>query len=118
MRKSGNKNPLPPRGLSDAARRLWRSILTEYDIPDAPRRSILEAGLRSFDRAEAARQILDREGAVVKDRWNQSKVHPASIIERDSRAAYLSALKQLAFDTGGEPSRGRGRPPGSIGGDY
>jgi len=77
-------------------------------ISDPAGLSILRAVLESFDRAATAKRLLDVEGAVVRDRWGQSKVHPAVGVERDSRAAWLSALKQLYLDI--EPLRdGPGR---------
>ena len=107
MKKSGRSSP--PRGLSAEARKLWSEIVREYSITDPAGLSILRAGLESFDRAATAKRLLDVEGAVVVDRWNQRKVHPAAAVERDSRAAWLSALKQLNLDI--EPLRdGPGRP--------
>lgn len=112
MRSSG-RNSAPPRGLSAEARKLWKDILREYSITDPAGLSILRAGLESFDRASTAKRLLDVEGAVVRDRWGQSKVHPAAGVDRDSRAAWLSALKQLNLDL--EPLRdGPGRPGGGA----
>ncbi len=34
----------------------------------------------------------------MKDRWGQTKVHPAAPVERDARSAFLSALKQLGVE--------------------
>jgi hypothetical protein len=42
-----------------------------------------------------AQEIISREGITCADRFGQFKVHPAVLIERDSRAAVLAALKQL-----------------------
>ena len=90
---------------------LWQSIARDYEIDCPAALGILTAAMESFDRATEARKLLDVEGAVVKDRWGQSKVHPAAAVERDSRAAYLSALKALNLDLS-VSDRGPGRPPG------
>ncbi|MHB1025785.1 MAG: hypothetical protein ACYC24_08785 [Desulfobacteria bacterium] len=109
-----NSDPKPPRNLSPPAKKLWRALHAEYAINDSAGRAILAAGLESFDRAQAAKVLLDAEGPVVKDRWGQQKAHPATTIERDSRAAFLAALKQLNLDV--EPLRGApGRPGGGKG---
>ena len=107
-----NGRPAPPKSLSPEARRVWRELTTEFVISDSAGYQILKAGLESYDRAIAAKSLLDAEGTVVKDRWGQSKIHPGASIERDSRAAFLSALKQLNLDC--LPARpGPGRPGGS-----
>jgi phage terminase small subunit len=114
MRNSLKNNgfPKPPKGLSVAARRLWRGLMAEYRLDDAAALAILTAGLEAFDRAAAAKALLDADGPVVEDRWGQKKVHPAASVERDNRAAFLAALKQLNLDV--EPLRdGPGRPGGS-----
>ena len=100
-----------PKGLSAAARGWWRKLTAEYAIEDDGGRLLLEQALRSFDRAEAARALLDTDGVVVRDRWGQQKPHPAASIERDARAGMLSALRQMNLDV--EPLRdGPGRPGG------
>jgi len=90
--------PRPPAGLSAAAKTLWARLQTEYGIRDAAGLAVLEQAARSFERAEEARRLLDRAGCVVKDRWGQTKVHPAAAVERDARASFLAALRQLGVE--------------------
>jgi phage terminase small subunit len=67
--------------------------------------------LQAFDRMHEARDLIAKHGAVTLDRFEQLRPNPATTIERDSRAAMLSALKALNLDI--EPLRdGVGRPPG------
>lgn len=104
-------NGRPPKTLSKDAKRLWRTLTAEYGIEDAGGLAILTAGLEAYDRAREAKALLDAEGPVVVDRWQQRKPHPAAAIERDSRAQWLGAIKQLCLDV--EPLHpGPGRPPG------
>lgn len=100
----------PPKDLSPAARRLWRSLVTEYGITDAGGLVILHEGLKAYDRAERCRALVDAEGETVRDRWGQAKPHPALAGERDARAQWLAALKALNLDV--EPAKSPGRPPG------
>jgi hypothetical protein len=60
--------------------------------------AILNAALASWDRCEEAAAIVNRDGAVVRDRFGQQKVHPAIAIERDSRAAFLRGMRELDVD--------------------
>lgn len=101
-----------PAGLSKAGSQWYQRLTTEFEIRDEAGRLLLETAMRAFDRAEAARALLDKDGVVLVDRWGQSKPHPAVVIERDARAGMLSALKMLNLDI--EPLRDRaGRPGGS-----
>ena len=106
-----NGFPKAPKALSPAAKRLWRGLVEEYSLDDVAALAILTAALESFDRARSAKALLDADGSVVVDKWGQKKIHPAAAVERDSRAAFLAALKQLNLDI--EPLRdGVGRPGG------
>ena len=113
MRKPARNNglPKPPKALSVAAKRLWRGLVEEYGLDDVAAMAILTAGLEAYDRAASAKVLLDRDGPTVTDKWGQQKLHPAASVERDSRAAWMAALKQLNLDI--EPLRdGPGRPGG------
>ncbi len=90
--------PRPPAGLSLAGRTLWTRLQSEYNVCDAAGLAVLEQAMRSFERCEAARRQLDREGITFKDRWGQRRPHPALPVERDSRAAMLQAIKQLGVE--------------------
>ncbi len=105
------KNSLPPtpKGLSPAARKLWREICSDW-LLDRPALLVLKAGLEAHDRMLEAQLILAVDGPIILDRFHQKKMHPAALVERDSRAAMLAALRALKLDL--EPPRDRlGRPP-------
>jgi len=100
-----------PGHLSLEAKKIWREILSEYQIDDAVGLRILRVALESFDRAQKAREEIDREGMTIIDKAGQTKSHPLLPIERDNRAAFLAGLKALNLDL--EPLRDRaGRPAG------
>lgn len=96
----GNRAPIH---LSKEAKGIWKDILSEYSIDDAAGLRILRVSLESFDRAQAARETIDKEGMTVTDKFLQVKPHPLLPIERDSRAAFLAGLKALNLDL--EPLR-------------
>ena len=111
MKNSVSQQDKPPRGLSREACRWWRRLATEYEIGDDAGRLILMTALESFDRMRQAQAVLATDGLVVKDRFDQVKTHPVAVVERDSRAQMLAALKALNLDI--EPLRGGpGRPSG------
>ena len=101
-----------PGHLSKESKKIWRHILKEYAIEDTAGLKILRVALESFDRAQAAREVIDLEGMQIKDRFEQMKPHPLLTVERDNRAAFLAGLKALNLDI--EPLKDRpGRPGGS-----
>lgn len=108
MRNSGRKNP--PKMLSAEARRWWRQIVAGYEIDDDAGQLILLTAMESFDRLRDCQKILAAEGLVCTDRFGQTRAHPLTAVERDSRTALLRSLKSLNLDV--EPSGPMGRPPG------
>ena len=66
----------PPKGLSLLARRWWDRLIDEYAIRDAGGLLLLETALRAFDRAEQAREVLDRDGVTTTDARGRPKQTP------------------------------------------
>ena len=100
-----------PKHLSKESKKLFKAVVNEYAIDDSAGLKILVVALEAFDRAQAARCQIDKEGMTVLDKFEQIKPHPLLACERDSRAAFLAGLRQLNLDL--EPLRdGPGRPPG------
>ena len=111
MRKS--RSPLRfPKHLKALARAHGAALVADYpDIAaDEAGRGILLVGLAAWQRNQAIRDAIDEQGLTVMDRWGQPKAHPLLAAERDTRAQYLAALKQLNLDV--EPIGPIGRPPG------
>lgn len=98
-----------PKHLSTPAKDWWRRIMQEFEIEDEAGRLLLQTALEAFDRMRDAQAAVERDGAAVKDRFDQVKPHPLLTTERDARSQMLAALKQLNLDV--EPLRDRpGRP--------
>ena len=112
--RRGHRNngfPRSPKGLSPEARRWWNRLHAGYQLTDEAALLTLQTTLEAFDRMREAQEIVRTEGMTVKDRFGQPRAHPASVVERDSRAAMMAGLKALNLDV--EPLRdGVGRPGG------
>lgn len=95
---------------------MWRSLHTEWIIAEPGSIAILVVGLESYDRSQAARKILDRDGLTIRDKFNQVKVHPLCAVARDAEAAFRAALRQLGVDKAPDenPPRRPGRPTAKI----
>jgi P27 family predicted phage terminase small subunit len=104
-------SPKSPKSLSREAKTWWRKIQAEYGIDDEAGLLLLQTACESFDRMRSCQAEIDRDGQVVKDRFDQDKPHPLLSVERDARSQMMQALKQLNLDL--EPLRdGPGRPGG------
>jgi phage terminase small subunit len=111
--KSSTQRVKPPVGYSAEARRLWNQVLESWDL-DRPALTLFDSACRALMRVREAQALLTKEGIVMKDRFAQSKAHPATAIERDAKSTLLKNLRALNLDL--EPLHDRaGRPAG--GGD-
>ncbi len=103
--------PRAPAHLSAEAKKWWNAIVAEYCFETPDSTMTLQVVMECFDRANAARELLRKEGIVIRDRFGVPKAHPATVVERDSRMSMLRALRQLGLDI--LPPGKVGRPPGS-----
>ena len=105
------KSPTRSRPLSAEARSLRKAIVAEYGVEDPAGLAVLHAGLEALDRMREAQRAIAQDGVTVRDRFGQLKAHPLLPVERDARAQFLGAIKQLNLDL--EPLHdGTGRPDG------
>jgi len=102
-----------PKHLSDDGREFWSQVISEFSINDAPGRALLLTACEALDRMAAARRVIETEGEITKDRYGQSKVHPACALEKDSRNGFLAALRALQLDI--SPTLPPGRPTQPLG---
>lgn len=89
--------PRAPVGLGIEGRRLWKSVLQDFDL-EPWQLAILRTACESADRVAEAREAVKRDGACVAGRFGP-KVHPMLAVERDSRTALLRALRELSLDS-------------------
>ena len=101
-----------PGHLSKEARNWWEALMQEYELNEPAGRLLLQTAMEAHDRLKQAQKVIKKDGAVIKDRFEQQKPHPLLNVERDSRSQMIQALKALNLDI--EPLRdGPGRPPRS-----
>jgi Phage terminase, small subunit. len=86
-------------------RRLWRSVLSEYDL-SSPELALLEVAAHAVDRQLEAEAMIDKEGLTIEGRFGQ-KAHPAVGIARDAGALLARCLRQLRVELGDEPVQRR-----------
>lgn len=89
----------------------WLAVHKDYDLESHHSR-LLTLAAEAFDRAEQAREMLDRDGICIPTGGGGLKAHPAAAIERDSRLAFARLLRELDLDFDGTPSTAR--PPALL----
>src|SRR6266566_1023363 len=89
-----------PRHLSAESRDFYRRITTGWELGDDGL-TILLVAAESLDRLREAQALIRRDGITIKG-TRGLKPHPAVGVERESRAAFLPALRQLNRDGAGD----------------
>lgn len=101
----------PPEHLS-AASRDWFAMVTEEFALEPWQLRTLAAAAEAHDRMTEARIAIDADGPTITTRFGELRAHPLLAVERDSRTAYLRAVRELALDVGPpdpRPRRSAGR---------
>jgi len=89
--------PEAPAGLSWRSCRLWAHYAGEQE---AGRLALLEEALRALDRAEQAREIVERDGLVLSG-GKMPHAHPAVRVEHQARAEFVRIWSHLGLGHGG-----------------
>ena len=108
--KLATSAPRPPKHLGKPGRALWKAVQDDFALDDAAGLALLTAACDARDRAEAAREAIARDGMTFRDSKGNPRPHPLLAVERDARAAAVSALRALNLDI--EPTGAPGRPAG------
>lgn len=100
MGKEPKPTPPPPapEGLSEKSQRLWTEAMRSERKWTGPRREALFQALAALDRADQARETVDREGLTsVTESTKAVHVHPAAKVEREARAQALRGFETLGL---------------------
>ena len=97
-----------PLHLQPETRRWFRYVVTEWADLEPHHVRILTAACEAWDRCCQAREVIDDKGLTFEDRFGAPRTRPEIGIERDSRLAFLRAVRELDLDV--EPPSQPGRP--------
>ena len=100
------RRPTPreaPTHLSDESAAWWAEVPEAFEL-EAHHFAILERACEAMDRLRQAQDAIGRDGITVEGRFGP-KAHPAISIERDSRTAFLRAVRELGLDMPAPDSR-------------
>lgn len=104
--KDGRKGrkPRPPGHLSLAARKWWTSVAKNWEL-EQHHYLLLTSACESLDRVAAARQQIATDGLFTRDRYGQTKPHPALRIESENRVIFARLVRELCLDDSAPESR-------------
>lgn len=100
-------SPKPPKHLRKNTQKWFESVLDDFDL-EPHHLKLLTLAAEAWDRACAAREVIDKDGLTFTDRFGQPKARPEVGIERDSRIGFARLLRELALDADMTPDS---RPP-------
>ena len=101
--RRANAWPRAPSHLSTESKAWWRSAVREYHLENHHLK-LLRLACEAWDRANAARLAIKREGMTYTDRFGAPRKHPAVNIEEQARLAFARLVREL--DLEGEPHPG------------
>lgn len=102
------KIPAAPPGTGTAGRKLWRGVLADWDL-EPHELSLLAEAVRTVDTLDELQAAVDRDGAIVPDRFGQDRPHPALVEARQLRVTYARLLAALRLPDGVEGDESQGR---------
>jgi hypothetical protein len=87
----------PPKDGLTPTSRAWLKAVNATHETDASALQLLLLAAHALDQTNAARAVIDREGATYLDRFGAPRTRPEVAVERDSRLAFLRILRQLGL---------------------
>ena len=90
--------PAAPVGAKAAGKRLWRSILADYELEEHEA-ALLREMVRTVDRLDELHALVERDGVMVAGR-----LHPAMVEARQLRIALARLAAALRLPAGDEES--------------
>ena len=100
-----------PGHLSRKTKAWATSVLREYDLSPT-QLELLILACEQRDVSENAREAVKKEGAIILDRFNQSKENPQAKLQRDAAMSCSRLLREIGLSVDADDDS---RPP-RIGG--
>jgi hypothetical protein len=106
------RGPAPPRGLGEAARRFWRSIVAVYELSPGEL-ELLRQAVRIVDLLERMDDQLSREDLTVAGSRGQQRSHPLVYASMEQRRTLEQLMNAMALPMPTEVE-GRKRSPAAV----
>ncbi|OAA23593.1 hypothetical protein UG55_103527 [Frankia sp. EI5c] len=104
--------PAAPKGAGPAGRRLWRSVLDEYDLAEHEL-SLLRRAVHVADVCADLERIVADEGLIIRAQSGDLRTHPAAVELRQQTTLLARLIVALRVPLGDADEAGAGgdRPP-------
>ena len=86
-----------PKHLTKDTRKWVNYVIRNFDLRPHHELLLVLAG-EALDRSIEARDAINRDGLMLIDRFDQSKLNPLVNVERDSRLAFCRILRELQLE--------------------
>jgi hypothetical protein len=100
----------PPKGTGNGGRKLWRAVLSKYQL-EQHEVALLREAVRTVDDLDALAEVVAAEGVTLG-----SRVHPALVEARQLRISLARLVGALRLPAGDEDDQAAGRRPQRRGG--
>jgi P27 family predicted phage terminase small subunit len=87
-----------PNGLKTAGKGFWHKVLEEFVLTDAHDLERLKQSCSCLDEISDAEAVVRKEGMFVKDRFQQTREHPALKTTRDNKTLFCRIIRELGLD--------------------
>jgi P27 family predicted phage terminase small subunit len=98
----------PPKHLEAATRRWWADVCSRWELEQHHQRVLTLCG-EAWDTAQAAGELIRREGLTVTTKAGGPRAHPAVKIAAEARLQFFPGIRELDLDL--EPPAQAKRPP-------
>lgn len=75
-----------------------RDILKNFQFDEVHDFERLNLACHCLDRIHACRDLMEKEGLFILDRFGISKPHPASDVEQKNKSLFIRLLRELNLD--------------------
>ena len=89
----------PPTTLGTCGKKLWSSIIAEFEIAESHSLALLEKVCIQADRCESARKEIAKTGISILDRYGCLKENPIIATERQAINLMRLCLRELCLDS-------------------
>ncbi len=101
--------PRPPTGTGAAGRRLWVSVVSDYEM-DEHELAVLTEATRTVDLLDELQRAVDADGVLVSSPQGE-RTHPGVVELRQQRIALARLLAALRLPQGAEGDQQQGARP-------
>lgn len=99
----------PPSGLKESGKRLWSSVLTDFEL-DEHELSLLRQACRVADTCDDLQVIVDADGPIVRGPDGGPRTHPAVVELRQQRIVLARLIVALRVPLGEDAESKTGAP--------